>query len=124
MKKKRALLVDDVPEYTHTLEIFLEEVFDVDKAHSFEEAVEFLRENSYDLVITDIRLNEVEKDSKGLNIIQIVKEKNRNIPVIVISGYKDLGFAVEALSRGAAYFIEKPINIKQFKKILKELGIV
>ncbi|WP_457639679.1 response regulator [Persephonella sp.] len=118
--KKRCLIVDDIPEYTHTLEFYLEEHFIMDKAYSYEDAVKLLENNRYDLVITDVRLKETDGNKEGLKIVEIAK--NKNIPAIVISGYRNLGYAVEAISKGADYFIEKPIDIDEFIKIVEKIS--
>ena len=119
--KRKCLIIDDIPEYTHALEFYLEENFDIDKAHSYEEALEYLDKNNYDLIITDVRLKENEENQDGLKIVEMIKEKSSDTPVIVISGYKDLGYGIQALEKGADYFVEKPINIEEFLQIVKEL---
>jgi len=119
--KKRCLIVDDVQEYTHALEFYLEDSFKVDKALSFEEALNLLNKNDYDLVITDVRLKEEEENSDGLKIVEKIREKNSDVPIIVISGYKDLGYGVQAIEKGANYFIEKPVNIEVFREIIDKL---
>ena len=119
--KKKCLIVDDIPEYTHTIEFYLEDIFDIDKAHSYEEALKYLDKNNYDLIITDVRLKENEENQDGLKIVEMIKEKSSDTPVIVISGYKDLGYGIQALEKGANYFVEKPINIEEFLQIVKEL---
>ena len=120
--KKRCLIVDDIQEYTHSLEFYLEDTFEIDKAHSFEEALKFLDKNAYDLIITDVRLKEEEEgNNDGLKIVEKIREKNSDIPIIVISGYKDLGYGIQAIEKGANYFVEKPIDIESLKKIIDEL---
>jgi two-component system response regulator FixJ len=57
-------------------------------------------------IVTDIRM----PGPSGIDLVRKVKERNANIPVIVITGHGDVKLAVEAMKLGAADFLEKPFD--------------
>lgn len=75
------------------------------------DVLETMRRNSFDVIITDIRLPDV----SGLEILELAKEKNPDVAVIMMTGYASVETAVEAVNQGAyAYFI-KPVNPDEIK---------
>nr|WP_321467895.1 response regulator [uncultured Desulfobulbus sp.] len=71
-------------------------------------------------------------DIGGLELLNLVKEKNANIEVIVITAHSSVNTAVEAMKKGAADYLEKPINfdelflrlekVAQVKALMKNAG--
>jgi len=75
---KKALIVDDIPEYIDTIEVYIEDCFEVLKAENFEEAMKILAKTSVDLAIIDIRLREDDPENKeGLELVRWIKEKKK-----------------------------------------------
>lgn len=77
------------------------------RAHVYESPVPFLQALPVDepaCVVTDIRMPEM----SGVDLLRRLREDNREVPVIVITGHGDIPLAVEAMKLGAADFIEKP----------------
>ena len=70
------------------------------------EAVETIRDEKVDLVITDIKM----PDMDGLEILNVVKEIDDGIPVILMTGYGSLDTAIEAISKGAYDYLLKPVE--------------
>lgn len=75
-------------------------------------AQEKLTQASYDVVLSDLRL----PDGDGIMLLNWLKEKQRDIPVVIMTGYGEVQTAVSAIKLGAFDFLEKPIN----PSILKE----
>ncbi|MBI4640353.1 MAG: response regulator [Candidatus Tectomicrobia bacterium] len=80
-------------------------------ARNGEEGIEKLREESYDLVITDIMMPEVD----GFGIIDYINNYAPETLVIVITGYASTDSAIEALRRGAYDYLPKPFDIHLLK---------
>lgn len=80
--------------------------FDVKTFDNAMDALEELRRNTYDVLITDVKMPQM----NGIELQKNVKEIDENLPVIIITGYGDVPMAVEALKNGAYDFLEKPVN--------------
>ena len=108
---KKILIVDDIPEYVDTVEVFLEDRFDILKAHTLQEAKSLLKDNHINLAIIDIRLSEEDTENKeGIDLLKWLKNRMPDVKVIVISAYREFDYAVEALNAGANFFMRKPID--------------
>ena len=108
---KKIFIVDDEIEMLNSLEKILStrEDFIINKDNNPESALLKIRDNEYDLVITDLKMQNV----SGLEIIKKVKEKLPAAQVIVISGYGTIEASVEAIKHGASDFVEKPFTSKK-----------
>jgi PAS domain S-box-containing protein len=97
--------------------------FDCSFAESAREALNVLKENVVDVVITDIKMPDV----NGLELTRIIKEKYDS-DVIVITGYNEDFTYEEAIEKGANDFIEKPVRptelIIRLKRVLRERAII
>jgi two-component system response regulator PilR (NtrC family) len=87
------------------------EGYRVAAAHSGQNAITHLKKDSYDLVISDIRM----PDMTGVEVLRYVKELNPEIPVIMITAYASTETAVEALRLGAYDYVTKPFKIEELK---------
>lgn len=122
MTVKKALIVDDIPEYVDTMEVYLEDRFDVLTAQSLEEAKSVLKDNPIDLAIIDIRLNEEDPGNKeGIDLLKWLRERMPEAGVIVMSAYKEFDYAVEALNAGADYFMRKPIGPDELNSVIDKI---
>ncbi len=119
---KKALVVDDIPEYVDTIEAYIEDSFDVLKAGSLDEAKKILTDNRVDLAIIDIRLDEDDPENReGLELLTWLKERVPDVKVIVMSAYREFDFAVEALNAGADYFMRKPLDPDELNSTIQKL---
>lgn len=119
--KPRLLIVDDVEEYVRALANALRSEYEVITAKSLEEAKGRMNED-VDIALVDIRLSEEEQDNRdGLIFLEWVKLNYPQVPVVMMSIYRDFDLAVDALNLGASYFLRKPINLVELKGVLKEL---
>ncbi|HEU4795614.1 MAG TPA: sigma-54 dependent transcriptional regulator [Pyrinomonadaceae bacterium] len=110
MSPSRILVVDDEPSVTGALELILTELgHHVDTALRISEATEFLKGSPYDLVFTDLRL----PDGSGIDLLSLIKTDTPDTQVIVMTAHGSLDITIEAIKRGAFYYIEKPFTPHQ-----------
>src|SRR5215207_7474579 len=103
----KILLIEDDISFCKLLERFLlKKAYDVTIAFSAEEARLAMKKESFDLILTDLRL----PDSDGIGLMAEFKTSNPEIPVILMTGYSDVNTAVKAIKNGAADYISKPFN--------------
>lgn len=103
---KKILIVDDDTDLCLLLNLYLtRKGFKVSEAHSSEEALSFIRYNHPDLVVCDIRL----QDMDGISLMKIVKDNSPEIPFVFITAYDDIKTSSNAISSGALDYITKPL---------------
>jgi len=116
-KEYRLLVVDDEQDMLLLLESLLTKGgFDVKTAISGEDALIEMRENTPDLVITDLFMGE------GMDGMQLMENIHNNaplLPVIILSGQAQIKDAVKATHMGSAAFITKPV---EKEKLLEQVG--
>jgi len=111
------LVVDDERSMREFLEILLtKEGYQVYLANSGEEADKLLGKEEFDLVITDIRM----KDINGIDVLKKAKEMNPETMVVMISAFATAETAVEAMKEGAYDYLPKPFKVRELKKIVKD----
>jgi diguanylate cyclase (GGDEF)-like protein len=113
---EKILIVED---YAFFREIFSgilnEDGYQVDTASSGNEALDLLATNSYQLVVTDLML----QDISGLDILSRAKQLDSDIEVIVVTGYGNMESAIYALKNGARDYLVKPISHDEFKHVVR-----
>src|SRR6476660_9572727 len=112
----RILLVDDDPETCK----FLEELLEAHdrqfvSAQDPSTALAKIRDDSFDLLISDINLND---PRSGLDLLRRFKAEQGG-PVVLISGFGTLETAIEAVREGAFDYISKPFIIAEVKRIVE-----
>ncbi len=81
---------------------------DITVVNSGEEAIAAVAENHYDVVISDLQMEEM----SGIDVLRFVKKTSLDTEVLIVTGFGSIDTAVEAMRLGARDFIEKPINIR------------
>ena len=107
-KKISVLIVED----DENIRDFLREVLDdflISMASDGDEAIEKIRDNRFDLVITDLRMPNV----PGEEVVRYVHEHKPATKVIVISGYSSQYAVKQSVTNGANAFLSKPFSIKE-----------
>jgi len=113
---ERILVVDDEKNVRVLFErILAKEGYEVECAASGSEAIDKLANNSFDLVVTDLKMEGID----GLDLIRKGKKTNQAIPFILISGYGTAQTAVSAAQEGADVYLMKPIDMKDLKLAVK-----
>ena len=111
----KILVVDDDPAMVSVLsEVLREHRHEVVPASGSEKAFQLVKEQTPDLVLADIEMPEGKP--LGLKLLQQVRDYNRSIPTIMITGQATKERAVQALRAGAQDFIEKPFQIDELIK--------
>ena len=118
---ERILIVDDEIDIGQLLSKFLEKKgYSTAYASSGKKGIEEAKKTNYNLVLCDFRL----PDMDGLEAIQKFKAVDRNIKIIIITGYSDIKTAVKCMKSGAVEYVTKPIYPEEIlmsvQKALKE----
>ena len=112
----RILVIDDEPSVTDALRLVLTELgHHVDAAKTGGEAKELLKGSPYDLVFTDLRL----PDASGIDLLTLIKGDTPETEVIVMTAHGSLDITIEAIKRGAFYYIEKPFTPQQVTTLIE-----
>ncbi|MDY7002205.1 MAG: sigma-54 dependent transcriptional regulator, partial [Thermodesulfobacteriota bacterium] len=107
---EQIFVVDDEEDIRFSLRGILEdEGYEVLEASSGEEALEFLDRHTPDLILLDIWLQGID----GLAVLDRVRERSLDLPVVMISGHGNIETAVAAIKKGAFDFIEKPLSLEK-----------
>src|SRR5688572_9727830 len=116
MPVSRILVIDDEPSVTDALRLVLSDLgHRVDAATSGAEAKELLKGPAYDLVFTDLRL----PDASGIDLLNHIKTDSPDTEVIVMTAHGSLEITIEAIKRGAFYYIEKPFTPPQVTALIQ-----
>ena len=78
------------------------------------QALERIREKKFDVVVTDIRMDNLD----GITMLEETRKKNEKTKVIIITGYATLEVAREALTKGAFDFISKPFKLNEIREAI------
>jgi two-component system response regulator AtoC len=101
------LVIDDEVLLSQQLErLFLQRGFEVDCVHNAEDALTRLESGNIDLIVTDIFL----PGQSGVELTRIAREAYPDVPIIVMTGFAEIGSAVEVLKLGASDYIVKPFS--------------
>jgi DNA-binding NtrC family response regulator len=113
----KILVVDDervaVKNLVHVLK---KEGYEVIGTESGTNALRFLEEEQFDVVLTDLRMEKVD----GLQILKKSRELYPDSEVIMITGYATLNSAVDAMKKGAYHYIAKPFKLDVVRNVVKE----
>jgi two-component system response regulator AtoC len=108
MKDKQILVVDDEPKMRRVLEIMLQKMgHRVLVAGNGREALASFEANSVDLVITDLRMPEMD----GIELLAALRAQESDVPVVVITAHGTIETAVTAMKHGACDYILRPFDI-------------
>ena len=104
------LVIDDERSIRNTLKEILEyEKFKVELAEHGAEGLELYKKGSFDIVLCDIKMPEMD----GLEVLEKISQEEGDAQVIMISGHGNIDNAVEAIKKGAYDFIEKPLDLNR-----------
>ena len=110
-----ALIVDDEPDICELLELTLGRMdINVHAAGNMETARQLLRDNSYDLCLTDMRL----PDGNGIELIKDIHHCCPNTPIAMITAHGNMESAIQALKAGAFDFVSKPIELSVLRSLV------
>jgi two-component system response regulator PilR (NtrC family) len=117
MTKQKILVVDDEKSMCDFLEIMLnKEGYEVTSTTSGKQALELLENNLYSMVLTDVKMPEVD----GFEVLRKTKEVSPDTVVIMITAYGSPEGAVTAIKEGAYDYITKPFRVEEVKLTIKK----
>ncbi len=108
------LVEDDNNQRNIIKTILMKEGFYVEDTDCGKKAIELLKNSSFDIVLTDLRLPDID----GTEVIKEVKSLNKICHVIVITAYGSIPSAIEATKLGAFYYLEKPFEKDQLLLVI------
>ena len=101
------LIIDDDPTFCLMLKSFLSKKdFATATAFSGTEALNQVRKENFDVILSDFRL----PDTDGLELLKEIREIKPGMPVIIMTSYADIRIAVKAMQNGAYEYVTKPVN--------------
>ncbi len=107
MSKGRILVIDDESIVRKSCSRTLSpEGYEVKVSQSGVEALKMLEEESFDLVLTDLKMPDID----GIEVLKKIKERWPQTEVIIITGYQTVDTAVKSIKLGAFDYIEKPFT--------------
>jgi len=103
------LIVDDNSDIRNILnELILDAGYQTRLAANYNQALSEIDKKMPDVAILDVKLDKGEND--GIELLTHIKSKNKDIPVIIISGHANIEMAISSLKHGAFEFVEKPFD--------------
>ena len=113
----QVLLVDDEEIVGKRLKPSIEKAgYEVEVFQNGSEAVNRIKDKHFDIVVTDVRMDEVD----GMDVLQAVQEASPGTRTIIITGYARSDLVREAQIKGAYDFIAKPFRPKDLLKIIDQ----
>ena len=115
---KKILIIDDEKDIRFLLStILVDEGYETLQAGTVEEAEGIIGNKAFDLAIVDISLKDKKKD--GIFLLKEIKQINKHLPVLMISGHATIQLAVDSMKLGAYEFLEKPFNKDRLLNFVK-----
>jgi two-component system response regulator HydG len=112
----RGLIVDNDRAHAHAMSEILERIgYSCDVATSGPDGLKYVQDNTYDVVVTDLVMNDVD----GMQLLSRTKELLPDCQVIMVTGHATVPRAVEAMQHGAFNFLEKPINSSSLRAVFE-----
>jgi DNA-binding NtrC family response regulator len=113
--KLRVLVLDDEPIVCKRLQPALEKLgFEVDTFTQSVEAMHQVQQSAYDIVITDLKMKEVD----GMRFLEEVKKQRPETEVIVITGFATMETAKQSFQKGVFDFIAKPFKLSEIQDVV------
>ena len=111
------LLVDDEKGYVNVLSNRLSKrAIHATKAYSGTEAIQILRKNDFDVVVLDLKM----EDMGGIEVLKIMKKMAPELPVIFLTGHGSQEAAMEGISLGAFDYLTKPCELAELIEKIKQ----
>ena len=112
------LIVDDNADIRNILnELILDAGYKTRLAANFNQALAEIDKKIPDVAILDVKLDKGDND--GIELLSHIKSKNKDVPVIIISGHANIEMAISSLKHGAFEFIEKPFDQTRLINFIK-----
>ena len=114
---KSILIVEDDITFGMMLKTWLSKKgFEVSSVSNIARAHKHIESQTVDLILSDLRL----PDQDGIDLLKWLNKQDKNIPLIIMTGYADIQSAVQAMKLGAQDYIAKPVNPEELLKKITE----
>ena len=118
LQTSQVLVVDDEEIARTNLEYILrKEGHQVSTAANGLEALEKVKAQEFDVVLTDLKMEKMD----GLQLLESVKQIAPHTEIIMVTGYATVSTAVDALKKGAAHYLSKPIKLDELRATVREI---
>lgn len=108
----KILVIDDDKNLNKGISAYLKSIgYKTDSVFNGKEAIKLCSENIYDLILSDIQMPEI----TGLEFLDYLNEKKIDTPIILMTAFSSIEDAVNAMKKGAADYLTKPINLNELK---------
>lgn len=115
MSPQRVLVVDDEARMRRVLEIMLQKMgHETRAASNGREALQLAQQESFDLVLTDLRMPEMD----GVALLEALRAQSVEAPVILLTAYGTVESAVEAMKKGAYDYVLRPFDVEAVERII------
>ena len=116
--KTEILVIDDNADIRFLIcNILRENGYSIRSAANYDQAFKEINMKLPNLAIVDIKLDKGDKD--GIDLLKLLTNKDKSLPVIMISGHANVQVAVEAIRLGAYEFVEKPFSSEKLLNYIK-----
>jgi len=117
MIPKRVLVVDDEQNSREGLsKILTKEGYTVHTAENGKKALIEAENNEFDLIITDLRMPEMD----GIEVLEKLRNKNKNIGVVIVTAYGEVNSYLKAMNLGAFEYLNKPIHLEELRRVINK----
>ena len=112
------LIIDDNPDIRNILKDLISDAgYETRVAANYNQALNEIDKKLPDVAIIDVKLDKGDND--GIELLNHIKNKNKDIPVIIISGHANIEMAIKSLKSGAFEFLEKPFDEERLMNFVK-----
>ena len=112
------LIVDDNADIRNILNELISDLgYKTRIAANYQQALSEIDKKLPDVAILDVKLDKGDND--GIELLSHIKSKDKDVPVIIISGHASIEMAVKSLHEGAFEFIEKPFDQERLLNFIK-----
>lgn len=116
LPRAKILVVDDEPSVLLTVQAILQqEGYDVDAVSDGTQAVAFIPERHYDLVLTDLKMPGID----GFAVLNEVRKRSPDTVTVVMTGYGSVSSAIDAVQAGAYEYLLKPTEVTELKMAVR-----
>ena len=114
----KVLYVEDNEDVRNQTQKMLSAFFqNIDLAVNGQEGFELFSKNPYDILITDIKMPEID----GMTLIKMIREVNDSIPILILSAHDDKDYLLKSIDFNVEGYILKPYNLSQIAKTIDKL---
>ena len=118
MDKPNILVVDDDKNALQGyLKVLSQDEFSVEGAVTGYEALKKIEKQSFDIVISDIRMPQLD----GLTLLREIQKRDPDVTVVLVTAFGTIDSAVEAMKLGAETYLTKPINVEALEILIKKI---